>query len=473
MLNKTRLNILFGFILSVFIFSGKHCVYAQEKTVPESADLMQLSFAPIAKKAMPAVVNIYTQRLVKSRDAGIFADPLFRQFFGPDMGFSAPRDRIERSLGSGVIISDDGYVITCNHVIQGSDLINIVLPDKREFQGKVVRTDEKADLALVKIEAGKTKLPFIELGTSEQTEVGDLVIAIGNPFGLGQTVTSGIVSALNRNVAGASDYQYFIQTDAAINLGNSGGALVDMKGHLLGVNSAIYSKTGGSNGVGFAIPADIIRVMHQKAMGKVGRGRPWIGIQATEVTQVIAEALKQPARGIVINRIHPESPAQKAGLKVGDILLKLDNRELNDIGALDFALSTKTVGSVSQLVIRRGKTIKNINFPIQTLVDRSRRVKITGNNPLSGTVVVKYNLSLAVERGLDIFDQKEGIVITKIDRDSMPDRLGFVEDDVILKINDKEMKAIDDLTDLLKTESRQWHVQFKRKNETLSLLIRA
>lgn len=459
--------------LSLFLLLTSFSAFAQEREVPSSKAQVQQSFSPIVKKARPAVVNIYTQRVVRSRDAGIFADPLFRQFFGPDVGFSVPRDRIERSLGSGVIISADGYIVTCNHVIQGSDHINIVLPDKREYQGKVVRTDAKADLAIVKVDPGKVKLPYIQLGSSEKTEVGDLVIAIGNPFGLGQTVTSGIVSAMNRNVAGASDYQYFIQTDAAINVGNSGGALVDMKGRLLGVNSAIYSKTGGSNGVGFAIPADVVRVMHQKAMGKAGSGRPWIGIQATEVTQVIAEALKQPARGIVINRIHENSPAQKSGLKVGDILLKMDNRELNDIGSLDFALSTKTVGSTSRLVIRRGKSIKSIKFPIRTLVDRSQRIKITGKNPLSGTVVVKYNLALAVERGLDIFDQKEGIVITKIDRDSMPDRLGFTEDDIILKINDKHMKTIEDLTELLSTERRQWHVQFKRGNETLSLLIRA
>lgn len=441
--------------------------------MPESQHLMQLSFAPIVKRANASVVNIYTQRLVKSGDAGLFADPLFRQFFGPDLGFSVPRERMERSLGSGVIISEDGYVITCNHVIQGSDHINVVLPDKREFQGKVVRTDEKADLALVKINPGSLKLPFIQLGTSDETEVGDLVIAIGNPFGLGQTVTSGIVSALNRSVAGASDYQYFIQTDAAINRGNSGGALVDMKGHLLGVNSAIYSTSGGSNGVGFAIPADIVRVMHQKAIGKVARGRPWIGIQATEVTQVIAEALDQPAKGIVINRIHEDSPAKKAGLEVGDILLKMDSRELNDIGALDFAMSTKTIGDTSKLLFRRGQQTKTINFPIETLVDQSKRTKITGNNPLSGTVIVKYNLALAVERGLNIFDQKGGVVITKVDPDSMPDRLGFVEDDIIMKINNLDINDINDLTNLLKTERRQWHVQFKRNDETLSLMIRA
>ncbi|MGH6821603.1 MAG: trypsin-like peptidase domain-containing protein, partial [Methylocella sp.] len=224
--------------------------------VPDSAAVIKLSFAPVVKTAAPAVVNVYAKRVVAQRDTGLLADPFFRRFFGNDGSFGGKRERVQNSLGSGVIVDPAGLIVTNNHVIAGGTNIRVVLADKREFAAKVLLTDERTDLAVLKIDASNEALPALPLGDSDSLEVGDLVLAIGNPFGVGQTVTNGIVSALARTQVGISDYQFFIQTDAAINPGNSGGALVNMAGELVGINTAIFSRSGGSIGIGFAIPVN-------------------------------------------------------------------------------------------------------------------------------------------------------------------------------------------------------------------------
>src|SRR5579863_5863988 len=236
---------------------------AQNRTPPASRELIQLSFAPVVKKAAPAVVNVYSRRVVQTRSP-FFDDPMFRQFFGDQSPFGLPRQRVQQSLGSGVILDARGFIVTNRHVIQAAEEITVVLSDRREFEAKLLVSDEHADLAILKIDAHGEPLPTLELGDSDQIEVGDLVLAIGNPFGVGQTVTSGIVSALARTGIG-SDVSSFIQTDAAINPGNSGGALVDLDGKLVGINTAIFSQSGGSVGIGFAIPAVLVRTVLEAA----------------------------------------------------------------------------------------------------------------------------------------------------------------------------------------------------------------
>src|ERR1700758_942383 len=259
---------------------------AQQRQVPNSAAQLELSFAPIVKRVAPAVVNVYAARIVANNNP-FLADPFFRQFFG-----AMPREQVERSLGSGVIIDPAGLVVTNYHVIEGASQVKVALADKREFAADVVLKDQRSDLAVLRIKDAKEKFPTLEFADSDELQVGDVVLAIGDPFGVGQTVTHGIVSAVARTQVGISDYQFFIQTDAAINPGNSGGALVDVAGRLVGINSAIYSRSGGSQGIGFAIPANMVRVVVASARsGGTTVRRPWLGAKLQAVTPEIADSL--------------------------------------------------------------------------------------------------------------------------------------------------------------------------------------
>ncbi|MBX6368535.1 MAG: trypsin-like peptidase domain-containing protein, partial [Rhodospirillales bacterium] len=253
--------------------------FAADRVLPDSREQIKLSFAPVVKRTAPAVVNVFSRRIVRRSGPppGLFNDPLFRRFFGDAIPFGLPQERVQNSLGSGVLVARDGLIVTNNHVIDGADEIIVVLADRREFEAQIVRRDERTDLAVLKIDVGNEALPYLELGDSDSLEVGDLVLAIGNPFGVGQTVTSGIVSALARTQVGISDFRFFIQTDAAINPGNSGGALVDLDGKLVGINTAIYSRSGGSIGIGFAIPASMVRAVVAGAATGGRVVRPWLG----------------------------------------------------------------------------------------------------------------------------------------------------------------------------------------------------
>ncbi len=298
-------------------------IRANADTVPTSRFQMQLSFAPLVKKTAPAVVNVYTSKVVRERKLSPFGnDPFFNKFFGKDQFFGGRRKK-QNSLGSGVIVEAGGFIVTNNHVIKGVNDYRVVLHDKREFKATLLLQDPKTDLAILKIDPKGEKLPTLQLGDSDKVEVGDLVLAIGNPFGVGQTVTSGIVSALARSRVGVSSYQFFIQTDAAINPGNSGGALIDMKGQLVGINTAIYTRSGGSNGIGFAIPVNMVKsvIRSSKEGGKIIR--PWVGAKLQEVTQDIATSvgLERP-RGAMISKVHSKSPLAISGLKRGDIIVR-------------------------------------------------------------------------------------------------------------------------------------------------------
>ena len=308
-----------------------------DKTAPQSAAELHLSFAPVVKKVRPAVVNVYASRVERQARNPLFDDPIFRQFFG-DQG---EESRVAQSLGSGVIVDASGLIVTNHHVIEGMTDVKVALSDRREFPAKIVLRDPHSDLAVLKIEL-QERFPVLELGDSDAIEVGDIVLAVGDPFGVGQTVTQGIVSALARTQIGINDYGFFIQTDAAINPGNSGGALVDLDGRLIGVNSAIVSRSGGSVGIGFAIPVNMVKsVIYAAEHGGVVR-RPWLGASLQDVTKDIANSigLERPA-GALIASVAPEGPADQGGLKRGDVVTAIDGQGVDDAGGVGFRLGVQ------------------------------------------------------------------------------------------------------------------------------------
>ncbi|HSR01373.1 MAG TPA: Do family serine endopeptidase [Methylophilaceae bacterium] len=314
------------------------------------------SYRDAAKKAMPAVVNIFTSSKTASNPHQQFMDdPLFRHFFGDQE--EEEEDPSDNSLGSGVIVSDQGLILTNNHVISSADAIEVALADGRKLSAEVVGTDPESDLALLKIEA--TNLPSITFAKTDELDVGDIVLAIGNPFGVGQTITQGIVSALGRNHLGINTYENFIQTDASINPGNSGGALIDISGNLVGINSAIYSRNGGSMGIGFAIPISIAKqVMEQIAVeGVVTRG--WVGVEAQNLNTELAESFGLPSiNGALIAGIIPNSPAERAGLRAGDVLIAINDKPvINSATMLNLIAVLKPNKKADLKIIRAGKQI--------------------------------------------------------------------------------------------------------------------
>ena len=335
---------------------------ADSRSVPGSEAEIKLSFAPIVRRTGPAVVNIYAQKVIEQRRGWMFEDPFFRRFFGNEFPPGGQkRNRVENSLGSGVIVRADGIVVTNNHVIKDADDITVVLADRREFDAALLLKDKRTDIAVLRINTKGEELPIVELSDSDDLEVGDLVLALGNPFGVGRTVTSGIVSALARTSVGITDYRFFIQTDAAINPGNSGGALVDMTGKLVGINTAIYSRSGGSLGIGFAVPSNMVSTVVASAVSGKPLVRPWVSFVGKSVTADIANAIGLPRPyGVLVEKVYPDGPADAAGLQQGDVIVRLGKHEIEDGQALRFRLATRTLGDTVELtVFRRGETVKN------------------------------------------------------------------------------------------------------------------
>lgn len=443
-----------------------------ERRVPANKAEINLSFAPIVKRTAPAVVNVYVRHKVTQRRSPLFNDPFFRRFFGE--GFGIPRNRMQNSLGSGVIVSEDGVVVTNFHVIKGgadSD-IKVALADKREFPAYVVLRDEKTDLAVLKIKTNGEKFPHIRFSNSDGLQVGDLVLAIGNPFGVGQTVTSGIVSALARTRVGISDYQFFIQTDAAINPGNSGGALVSVDGELVGINTAIFSKSGGSNGIGFAIPSNMVRLVVDSAMKGTTVQRPWLGAKTQALTSDLADSLglDRPS-GALITSVRPKGPADKAGLKAGDVVTAVDEHTVTDPRAFQYRFSTQGVGKSSTLeFIREGKVYTTsiaLNPPPET--PRRNVKKLSGPHPFDGAKV--GNLSPAFAQELSV-DDESGVIIVDIDRVSYARRVGLKRGDIVMSINGRKIVSVQALSQMLRSRPRAWQLEIKRGKKVISTVIR-
>jgi len=447
---------------------------ADFKQVPASQAQVQLSFAPIVKRAAPAVVNVYSQKVVKTaaRRSPFADDPFFRQFFGDQLG-GAPQQRVENSLGSGVIVRSNGIIVTNNHVVAGADSLRVVLSDRREFSAKVLVADARTDLAVLKIEIGAEKLPTVNFADTRKTEVGDTVLAIGDPFGVGQTVTSGIVSALARSNVGISDYAFFIQTDAAINPGNSGGALINANGDLIGINTAIYSKGGGSNGIGFAIPSEMVSRVLDNALSNGKLVRPWIGAMGQPVTQEIATnlSLSKP-EGVLLSQVYPGSPADRAGLKSGDIVLSVDDQAVFDEKGMRYIAATKRVGDqVKMNVLRKGQQL-TLNTGVTAPPESPNRDKRTlkGNQPLAGAAVVNLSPAVADEIGTDPF--KKGVMIIEMPGDAVAARTGFRPGDIVLEINGAKIASTGDLDRVTQAGAAAWAVAIERDGKRIDAQFR-
>jgi Do/DeqQ family serine protease len=437
---------------------------AQQRQVPASAGQLELSFAPVVKRVAPAVVNVYAARVVANNNP-FLADPFFRQFFG-----AVPREQVQRSLGSGVIVDPAGLVVTNFHVIEGASQVKVALADKREFEADIVLKDQRSDLAVLRIKDAKEQFPTLEFADSDELQVGDLVLAIGDPFGVGQTVTHGIVSAVARTQVGISDYQFFIQTDAAINPGNSGGALVDMAGRLIGINSAIYSRSGGSQGIGFAIPANMVRVVVASAEGGSGAvKRPWLGAKLQIVTADIADSmgLQRPSGALVAN-VTADGPAAKAGLKPGDLIVSIDGAEVEDPNAFGYRFATKQIGGTAQLRILRQGHSMTLPIALQSLPDTPRQeVKIKARSPFTGATVASLSPALADELRLDA--QTEGVVITDVADGSAAQSLGFQKGDLVVSVNNEKINKPADLERITSAGGRTWRITILRGGQQISV----
>ena len=436
------------------------------RVAPTSALGMKQSFAPVVRRAAPAVVNISSKRMVRQQ-----VDPFWQLF-----GLGAPRNRIEGSLGSGVIVRPDGVIVTNNHVVEGGTEITVALADRREFPARILLADARTDLAVLKIDlpAGE-KLPTLVIDESTDSQVGDLVLAIGDPFGVGQTVTNGIISALNRTADPNGDSGAYIQTDAAINPGNSGGALVDMDGDLIGVNSFILSRSGTSSGVGFAIPAPVVRRVVETAMNG-GRAvvRPWVGARLQTVTPDIAKSLglARPA-GALVADVWPGGAAEQAGLKQGDVVTSVDGGPVVDAAALNYAVATHRPGETLRLSVRRTGGEQQLTLkaePPPATPPRDEKV-VSGANPFEGATVVNLSPAVAEELGLDPFGGK-GVLISKI-QDGAAQRAGLRPGDLIRAVNGRTIQSVRDLTGAVAVRAAVWQVTIERGGQQVTATFRA
>ncbi len=446
---------------------------AAESVVPSTHEQVTLTFAPVVKKSAPAVVNIYTRRVVQAQNTPLFNDPFFRRFFGDDVNslFGMPREQVQNSLGSGVIVKSEGIVITNHHVVGDADEITVVLTDRREFDAELVGSDERSDLAVLRLKNVEGPLPFLDFSDSERVEVGDMVLAIGNPFGVGQTVTSGIVSALARTTVGISDYRSFIQTDAAINPGNSGGALITSDGRLVGINTAIYSKDGGNVGIGFAIPATMVRTVLTSIL-KNGRAvRPWLGASGKNVTSDLAKGLglSRPM-GVIVDRVVAGSPAARAGLSVGDVIQDVEGHLVGDTEELRYQLATLPVGGKAKMsTLRNGtKRIVNVSLEAPPETPARRETQLEGRQPFSGAKVANLNPALAEELGREYVEPS--VIVLEVVRGSIASR--FVRPgDIIWAVNDESVKSVRDLMRLATEESAPWALTLNRNGQALQLQV--
>lgn len=447
-----------------------------ERVAPESREQMQQSFAPVVRRTAPAVVNVFSSVTVRRSNCPYAGDPVFSRFCG-----AAPVEgqKVDNSLGSGVIVGADGVIVTNNHVVEGGDQYRVVLNDRREFPAELVMKDERTDLAVLRIDAKGQVLPTLSFADTRNLQVGDMVLAIGNPFGVGQTVTSGIVSALARTDVGVSDYSSFIQTDASINPGNSGGALVDMQGRLVGVNSMIFSKGGGSNGIGFAIPSEMVKRVVDAAVHGGTLVTTWLGAKGETVDgrKALALGLDRP-RGVLISDIYATGPADKAGLKEGDVVLSVDGREVFDERGMKFIAATKAEGEVATLSILRNSQPRTIDVRMARPpgTSKAERVQIGGRNPFTGAEVAELSPALADALGLDPFQAKDGVLVYSIPPRTIARSAGFQPGDIVREINGATIRTAKDFdTAIRKAEAApggEWRLAIERNGQRIERAFR-
>jgi len=422
----------------------------------------------VAEQVLPSVVNISSVKKVTVNRSPLFSDPFFRDFFGDGI----PRERVQQALGSGVIVSGDGYIVTSNHVVSGADEVEVRLSDERVFTAKIIGNDPKSDVAVIKIDA--KDLPVIKIGKSSNLRIGSYVLALGNPYGLAGTVTHGIISALGRSGLGITEYENFIQTDAPINPGNSGGALVNMDGELIGINTAILSQTGGNIGIGFAIPVDLVMdiVESLRKYGRVVRG--WLGVTVQEITPEIAEAmeLKTP-RGVLIADVIKGSPAAEAGIRQGDVVVSINGKEVNDPSALQFLVSEIAPGTKVPVTVIRNGSRKTVTVTIGDLseaeVPRDTYL-VEDNRFLEGARIAE--LSPPLRESLEVPNNVDGVVVAGVESNSPASSTGLRPGDVIVAINGRKIAGISEFKQLLQSvNGRRMEISIYRQGMILNMTL--
>ena len=457
------------FALTMLGLVGLAAPLPADTRVPASQAEITLSFAPVVKQAGPAVVNIYASRVVETRLSPFAGDPFFDRLF---RDFGAPRPEVQNSLGSGVIVSADGLVVSNHHVVEAATDITVVLHDNREYRAEVVLSDRDNDLAVLKL-ADAAGLPVLPFRDSDGVEVGELVLAIGNPFGIGQTVSLGIVSALARSSISVGDGRgYFLQTDAAINPGNSGGALVDAAGRLVGINTAILTQSGGSNGVGFAIPSNLVRAVVAQAEAGASRFvRPWAGVNGQAVDGALAESLglARP-EGVILSDLHPESPFAKAGLKPGDIVTALDGAPVNSPPEMIFRMSARGIGARSEVTYLRDGKARQAMVDLVAPPDSPPRDprRIGRGSALEGLEVARINPAVIAEWALPM--QAEGVIVTGVQ--AWAAQAGLAPGDVLLAINGDRVATPADVERAARAQTRNWAIDLIRQGQPVRLRFR-
>ena len=439
------------------------------RQVPSGEAEVLLSFSPVVKRVVPAVVNIYTTKKIQVSSSPFFNDPFFRRFFGDSTPFGMPKERVEGALGSGVLVRDYGIIVTNNHVIGGADEIRVVLADRREFAAEVVLADSRTDLAVLKIELNGERIPYLEFADSDMVEVGDFSLAIGNPFGVGQTVTSGIVSATARTNTGISDFQFFIQTDAAINPGNSGGALVSLDGKLIGINTAIFSRTGENTGIGFAIPSNMVKRVVDAALANGTILRPWTGFSGQDVDSQIARSLglDRPG-GVLVDSLYPGGPAELAGILPGDVILEVAGREVIDSPGLHFRIATAEEGDILLLTINRGGQLVELPIALTLPPEHPPKNQITleGRHPFQQVTVANLSPRLADELGWNFMET--GVIVMEVETRSPAGRRNFIRPgDVILSLNGAAIDLVKDLSAVLAEPSEDYIYELRRQGRVI------
>ncbi|MES0827502.1 trypsin-like peptidase domain-containing protein [Ruegeria sp. SCP11] len=441
-----------------------------ETRVPQSKAEISIGFAPVVKEASPAVVNIYAKIVRQGRANPFFSDPFFQDFFGG--GFGEPRPRVQNSLGSGVILSSDGYVVSNYHVVGTATEIRVVTTDRREFSAQVVLGDKESDIAILRLEEADN-LPFLQLRDSDHVEVGELALAIGNPFGVGQTVSSGIISGLARTGAATGNARgYFIQTDAAINPGNSGGALIDVNGDLIGINTAILTRSGGSNGIGFAIPANLVaEFLRQAQQGNDSFISPWAGMAGQHMSADIAESLGLVIPlGVVISDLHPLSPLAEAGLRVGDVVTHVDGDEVNSPAEMKFRMSVAGVGGTS--VVTRLRSDESAEVEVALIeapeTPAAEETTLDDRTVMPGLTISRINPAVISRMGLVL--SQSGVVV--VDAGRYGGRSGLRAGDVVNSINGTQIAHPQDVVDALTDPGRRLNFDVLRGGRSVSLRFR-
>ena len=444
------------------------------------------SFAPVVKRVLPAVVNIQSSKMVKTGMSQMPMDPFFRQFFGgdDDDSGSMPNARMprqfrvpqqqqrERGLGSGVIVSPNGYILTNNHVVDGASTVTVTLNNRHDYKARVVGTDPKTDIAVVKIDA--TELPSIVIGDSDKAQIGDYVLAVGNPFGVGQTVTMGIVSATGRANLGIEDYEDFIQTDAPINPGNSGGALVNDRGELIGINTAILANgSEGNQGIGFAVPVDVARNVMDQIIKTGHVTRAYLGVMAQEVTPAIAKAFHESeVRGALVGDVTPNSPASRAGLQKGDIILDINGKPVNNSAALRMHISLMQPGAAVTVRVLRDGNERNFNVKLAEMPTETASVEKPEGNPeanMQGITVEDVNSRTARQLGLPA--GTNGVVVTGVDPNSAAADSGLKRGDVIQEVNRQPVRNAADFERAIRSSKDQALLLVNRQGNTMYIAV--